>query len=407
MAPRDSGLTFDTLAARLEALEAESHALRAEMAEMRAAAAHAFVPPGNAPLERMSRRWVLRRAMQATAATLAAGVLVQRDRHEAVASHSDETLYVGAVVAHLLHSTSDGDVHAIFGETSSGGSGAIVGDNLGSGPGVRGTNASTGPAVEGIAYGSGGTGVKGTGRYGVWGESTQAGFDGVFGRNTAGNGVRGVGSPGVRGTSSTGIGVWGDGPNGVYGTSTSAGSGAVYGKHNGDGFGVAGESDAVGRAGVLGRNSAADGVRGEGVNGVKGTSTTGIGVWGEGLNGVYGSSTTTASGAVYGRHFGNGYGVAGETNSASRSGVLGRNTLGDGVTGEGRIGVRGTSTHSAGYAGQFQGGKAQLRIVPSGAVGRPTTGTHSKGELYVDKNASIWICTIGGTPGTWKKVQTS
>lgn len=33
--------------------------------------------------------------------------------------------------------------------------------------------------------------------------------------------------------------------------------------------------------------------------------------------------------------------------------------------------------------------------------GHPTTGAHSTGEYIVDLSGSFWICTAGGTPGTW------
>lgn len=34
-------------------------------------------------------------------------------------------------------------------------------------------------------------------------------------------------------------------------------------------------------------------------------------------------------------------------------------------------------------------------------AGQPTTGTYTAGTIYVDTNGVAWICTVGGTPGTW------
>lgn len=58
-----------------------------------------------------------------------------------------------------------------------------------------------------------------------------------------------------------------------------------------------------------------------------------------------------------------------------RVGCRGRHELrvgpgGEGVLGEGRNGVHGTA--NGGYGGQFEGGRAQLRLVPTGSAGRPT-----------------------------------
>jgi hypothetical protein len=36
--------------------------------------------------------------------------------------------------------------------------------------------------------------------------------------------------------------------------------------------------------------------------------------------------------------------------------------------------------------------------------GAPTSGTWSTGQSYVDGNGALWVCTVGGTPGTWAQV---
>lgn len=38
----------------------------------------------------------------------------------------------------------------------------------------------------------------------------------------------------------------------------------------------------------------------------------------------------------------------------------------------------------------------------TGSDGPPTTGTFNAGDLALDDRAVWWICTVGGTPGTWK-----
>jgi hypothetical protein len=136
-------------------------------------------------------------------------------------------------------------------------------------------------------------------------------------------------------------------------------------------------------------------------------SFTGYGVWGNThLIGVLGTGL---------------FGVEGRTSGSTGTGVHGINsTAGDGVLADsdGGTGVRGRAfggTKGAvegqhfdkGYGGQFEGGKAQLRLVPGSSSGKPTKGAHSKGELYMDFKATLWVCVKDGSPGTWKKVTTS
>ncbi len=143
----------------------------------------------------------------------------------------------------------------------------------------------------------------------------------------------------------------------------------MYAEHqNTDGPGVVADGMGSNFAGVLGRNS------------------TGVGVQGTGMNGVYGESAT-----------GDGWGA-----------VVGRST-GQGGIGtyrecSGGTGVKGVST--SGYAGVFKGGKAQLRLLPGDSVGKPSTETHSQGEIYMALEGALWVCTAGDgtTVGTWKKV---
>lgn len=45
-----------------------------------------------------------------------------------------------------------------------------------------------------------------------------------------------------------------------------------------------------------------------------------------------------------------------------------------------------------------------VRLTASGSSGAPASGTHAVGELALDTNAVLYICTSDGTPGTWKKL---
>jgi hypothetical protein len=102
---------------------------------------------------------------------------------------------------------------------------------------------------------------------------------------------------------------------------------------------------------------------------------------------VIGESPTEGHAAVYGRHTAQGVGVVGDGGGSSYAGVLGRN--------------------GAGYGGQFEGGLAQLKLTPKGTAGKPTSGAHTKGEIYLDSAGTLFVCTANGTPGTWRTVTTT
>ncbi len=152
-------------------------------------------------------------------------------------------------------------------------------------------------------------------------------------------------------------------------------TGPVVFVHSANGDGVLGHGTGSTYAGVRGRNPSGIGVRGEGKLG---------GVSGDGPTGVAGH--TTARG---------GYGVRGE-GSAIGTGVFGR-SLGNGFSGVHGVGL------NLGYGGTFRGGKAQLRLIPGGDAGEPT-GAHEKGEIYLDADATLWICEASGNPATWRAV---
>ena len=215
---------------------------------------------------------------------------------------------------------------------------------------------------------------------GVEGTNTNSSGYGVWGQDNAGYGVYGLSSSGqgVLGQSDTAIGVYGSSRdyNGVYGETGGASSKGVRG-YNG--------SLTLGGSGVEGQNVAGDGVHGigkGGANGVLGECSDGVGVKGQGQNGVYGVSSTAGGWA----------GVFGLNNASAGIGTYGEGTDGIGVQGVGK------------YGGFFQGSQAQLRLAPAGTAGKPTTGTHTKGEIYMDSAGSLFVCTGAGTPGTWKKI---
>jgi hypothetical protein len=88
------------------------------------------------------------------------------------------------------------------------------------------------------------------------------------------------------------------------------------------------------------------------------------------------------------------------------TGVVGDGGI-NGVHGKASAGGTGVFGEGAGgYAGAFSGGKAQLRIVPKAGVGRPTSGSFGKGDVYMDSAANLFVCVAGGTPGTWRQVST-
>jgi hypothetical protein len=153
------------------------------------------------------------------------------------------------------------------------------------------------------------------------------------------------------------------------------------------------------------------GILGQGVGtgaGVHGLSTDGAGVLGE---------ATGANGAgVQGSHGDTGAGVLGKGNPGvlgicrtpeprqragvpplpgHLAGVKGESINGPGVYGDGHIG------------GQFKGNAAQLSLVPGPTAGKPTSGFHVMGEIYMDSEASLFVCIAGGLQAKWVRVVTA
>jgi hypothetical protein len=151
-------------------------------------------------------------------------------------------------------------------------------------------------------------------------------------------------------------------------------------------------------------NGGGDAISGSGKVGFSGVSGFMIGGLG---NGVYGQATTT------------GVGVQGQsldtTSGTSGVGVLGTAKAGVGVNAhsDSNNGVFATSGSWDGlfagggrYGAALQGAVAPLLILGSSVPGAPTTGKHFKGEIYMDGNATLWVCVVGdGTGvGVWLRL---
>jgi hypothetical protein len=115
---------------------------------------------------------------------------------------------------------------------------------------------------------------------------------------------------------------------------------------------------------------------------------------------------------------GTGYGILGEGGAGSSGGGAGvvgfggPGAIGGDFSGDpsnvnaaaGAHGVRG-SGNALGVGGVFGGGRAPLSLGKGGAAGPPATGAHVSGDVWVDSNSVIWMCTVSGTPGTFTPLQ--
>jgi hypothetical protein len=240
-----------------------------------------------------------------------------------------------------------------------------------------------------------GTGVQGQSRVGVFGSSSTAGWMGVWGRHLdAGYGVAGdsVKYIGVSGTSSaadqpgtvgksegnsTGLLGFSGGSaatlpaakanTGVYGRADQAGSTGVWG--------AAGGTTGAG-AGVKGESNSPDGI------GVSGTGNNGgTGVKGDGRVGVFASSTTDGWMGIWGRHFGAGYGVAGD--SLSLIGVSGTSNATNQPATVGKS--QGNSTGLLGFSGASNAALPTARA-KTGVFGMATQDSSARGVVGVSTN---------------------
>lgn len=152
---------------------------------------------------------------------------------------------------------------------------------------------------------------------------------------------------------------------------------------SGNSAGVDGENSLSGGTGVIGSGAAA------GVIGAASTDS-GFGVGGGGHNNNINPATFPA-----------GIGVVGVGGTpAGAPGVVGYGGLSDGpgVIGNGR-GANGAGVIATGGTGSG----APLRLVSTGGAGTPA-GPSIKGDIWIDSNATLYVCTTAGTPGSWTRV---
>lgn len=241
-------------------------------------------------------------------------------------------------------------------------------------------------AVQG-ADGAGIT-ITGTGKQAINAATTAsdtilaASTDGVGVRATSVNasGVLGSGPIGVRGQASTasGYGVVAEGTAGAGLIATATTGSAVMGVASGPtGRGVYGQGGATG-------------VEAFGVTGVRARGVT-VGVLAEPIDdGIPLAIALRGRGTV---------GVSGESIGASGTGVIG--TGGRGVSGDGATYALVAS--AAGTAALLLGstvhGGATSRIAPP-----LRTDAHVVGEIDIDGDGAVWLCTAAGSPGTWRKI---
>ncbi len=63
--------------------------------------------------------------------------------------------------------------------------------------------------------------------------------------------------------------------------------------------------------------------------------------------------------------------------------------------------VAGNADYLAVASGGLTGATTASRYVGGTTTGHPVSGTFSTGDFVIDQSGSLWICTSGGTPGTW------
>jgi hypothetical protein len=197
----------------------------------------------------------------------------------------------------------------------------------------------------------------------VYGTSMNSGVDGTY--------LQGSTSPQkVFDVTQNGAGI----AVGVDVTDTTSTQPALWVRHNGDG--------SVIDAAILKTGSTATAVTAYATN-------QGIGVEGQGGVGVRGVDTNGGLQGVLGESS-QGKGVYGYSSSTG-SGVYGYSNTGKALEGY----SNGT------YGAWLHGASAPLFLDPAGSAGHPTSGTHSKGEVYVDSLGAHWVCIASGAPGTW------
>lgn len=114
--------------------------------------------------------------------------------------------------------------------------------------------------------------------------------------------------------------------------------------------------------------------------------------------------TTTNNVGVYGTSQ-TGYGLYGVTDTGTGANGAGLNgtatSTGTGVVGTSGSGVGVSGSSSTGIGGSFNGGLAALQLgLAGGAPGAIPTGTHARGEIVMDSEARMLVCSTAGTTGS-------
>jgi hypothetical protein len=154
---------------------------------------------------------------------------------------------------------------------------------------------------------------------------------------------------------------------------------------------IAGHTNGRFNAGVYGYAQAG---ATESPTGVLGESDQGTGVHGWGA--TYGCFGFGGQSGVYGNSPVNG--LRGESFGTNGRGLF------VGASGAGGVGALINSSQGIGTA--TSGGRAALRLETSAPDAPPPTRTdsHLRGEVDIDANGDVWLCTSAGTPGVWRKI---
>jgi hypothetical protein len=165
--------------------------------------------------------------------------------------------------------------------------------------------------------------------------------------------------------------------------------------------------DSTFRAAVDGRSCDADAGNGFRIgllgqsHSLSDTTVRGVGVYGV-ADSAQAFTPATPVG-VFGHAHAAGAGVMGQVDTSDARGVHGLATNGVGVqaeaTASGGVGLNATAPTSA-IAARVDG---RLRQVAAGSAGPPTFFANI-GEFWRDSLGDLYVCTVTGTPGTWRKV---
>lgn len=188
--------------------------------------------------------------------------------------------------------------------------------------------------------------------------------------------ANGTGGDGLVATTDT------NGDSGVYGYVSQKDSHGVFGRNTsglpGTGMGVGADASGAGNALV---STSADGIA---------VAAAAFGT-GQAVNAQsHGNSTITMQARAYG------------TASIGLNSVGSTDTGGTGVLAvSGGLGI---DANGGTFGVLATGGKADLRLVAVGTPPPTRSDSHVAGELTCDVNYHVWLCVLGGTPGTWVRL---